>query len=384
MWTRRNVSRTGRKRIAAAVWTVLASGVALVVGVIVGGPPAQAQDAEGEASEVVEDEPFGTGQVVIDEGHIDIGPRFVDGAWTLMVRDDTVEPSEWRELSDVVLRASDAAIVEVPDDPDFAFLGEPGNDVWLLPQVQDLDILWPGWNTQEPEVATTINREVTWALHSVDGPGELILFVNEAFGQPNVLFDSTDAYPQAVGIETYTHAHGNWTFTEPGVYLLGIEMRAVTVDGEEVSDTALVQFAVGDEADPDDAFDAGEAAGPVDVAGEVEVAAPASDSDGEDGNDVDSGAGGEGVASPEESSSGSGSALPWLVAGAAALVVGGGAAVALARRRKASGASSVGISGEAEGSGETEDSGDEDGSSSGASGTDGSGEAEGSGDEDES
>jgi hypothetical protein len=32
------------------------------------------------------------GRVVIDDGHVDIGPRFVGDAWTIQVRDDTVSP----------------------------------------------------------------------------------------------------------------------------------------------------------------------------------------------------------------------------------------------------------------------------------------------------
>jgi putative ABC transporter-associated repeat protein len=229
---------------------VLAVTVVVAWAAAVTAPPAVAQEAEGESSPVEAGEAVGTGQVVIGDGHVDIGPRFVDGTWTLLVRDDTVDPSVWRHLSDTVLRATDAAMVQVPDDPDFAFLGSPGSSVWLLPQVQQPGILWPGWNTQDPEVATTIDREVTWTLAGVAGPGDFVLFVNGEFGEPGIVFDSRDPYPQETGIDTNTHAHGNWVFTTPGTYLLDIEMTASTVDGDDVSATGTLRVAIGDATDP--------------------------------------------------------------------------------------------------------------------------------------
>lgn len=200
-----------------------------------------------------ENEPTGTGQVVVADGHVDLGARFVDGAWRVQVRDDTVHPVVWRDLTDIVLHAVDIAGVTVPDGSEFAFLGRPGSRVWVLPQTQQPGIVWPGWNTQDPSVIEQVRREVTWRLHGVDGPGAFALFLTGEFGAPEVLFDSTAPYPQETGIELGSHVHGNWAFLAPGVYLLDIEILATTVDDETVAGRDTLRFFVGP-GDPTTAF----------------------------------------------------------------------------------------------------------------------------------
>jgi putative ABC transporter-associated repeat protein len=205
------------------------------------------------ASPVRASEPTATGRTVIGDGHVDMGARFVSGAWAIQVRDDTVRPAVWRNLTDVVWHVVDAAKLQVPDNPQFAFLGRPGSQVWVLPQVQRRGVLWPGWNTQDPEVAATVNREVTWTLHGVIGPGAFVLFANADFGAPRILFNSARPVPQRTGIDVGTHVHGNWVFTAPGSYLLDIAMSARTRDGRQVTDRELLRVYVG-AGDPAAAF----------------------------------------------------------------------------------------------------------------------------------
>lgn len=198
-------------------------------------------------------EPIGTGHTVIADGHVDLGPRFVDGAWRLQLRDDTSRPVVWRNLPDIVLHAVDTATVTLPPDPAFGFLGQAGTKVWVLPQTQQPGILWPGWNTQDPSVIGKLSREATWRLHAVAGPGHFALFLTGDFGAPRILFDSTKPYPQETGIEVGSHVHGNWAFSVPGVYVLDIEMLASTVDGGAVSDRKPLRIFVGS-GDPNAAF----------------------------------------------------------------------------------------------------------------------------------
>jgi putative ABC transporter-associated repeat protein len=182
---------------------------------------------------------------VITDGHVDLGARFVDGTFQVQLRDDTADPAVWRDLSDTVLHVVDAAAVTVPTDPAFAFLGPAGTRVWVLPQTQQPGIVWPGWNTQDPTVLERVDREVTWRLRGVDGPGTFSLFLTGEFGTPEVVFDSAKPYPQETGIEVGSHVHGNWVFGAPGAYLLDIEMLATTVDGDSVSDRATLRIFVG-------------------------------------------------------------------------------------------------------------------------------------------
>lgn len=192
------------------------------------------------------------GPAVIADGHVDVGPRFADGRWTIQMRDDTGPRPVWRDLSGTVLHAVDAARLRVPAG--FPFLGRPGARAWVVPQVQRRGVVWPGWNTQDREVARKVVREVTWRLHGVRGPGRFVLFLTDAFGAPRTLFDSARPYPQQIGIDVDTHVHGNWAFTAPGAYELDIEMRARTREGERVSDRGALRFAVG-AGDPAAAFE---------------------------------------------------------------------------------------------------------------------------------
>jgi surface-anchored protein len=185
---------------------------------------------------------------VINDGHIDIGPRFVDGTWTAQLRDDRDSESVWRDLEDVVLQIPDAALFPIPEG-DFGFLGETGQEIYMLPQVQASGIVWPGWNTQDPTVIDGVPGAVEWNLTEVDGPGEFTIFLTGTFGGAEILFNSAEALPQTVSVPRNTHAHGNWTFSEPGVYRLTIEFTATTGDGKTVQDTTDIQLAVGGAAD---------------------------------------------------------------------------------------------------------------------------------------
>ncbi|WP_158843872.1 TIGR03773 family transporter-associated surface protein [Saccharothrix deserti] len=194
-------------------------------------------------------------QVVISDGHVDLGPRFADGQWTVQLRDDTGDEPKWRALSDVVLHVAEAAKTAVPDDPAYDFLGDRGSPIWVLPQVEQDGVVWPGWNTQDPEVTAAIDREVTWRLHGVRGPGRFVLFLSGNFGAPTTIFTSTATTPQETGIEVGTHVHGNWVFGAPGTYLLDLEMAASTKDRGEVADRRVLRVHVGDDTDPRSAFD---------------------------------------------------------------------------------------------------------------------------------
>lgn len=198
-----------------------------------------------------------TGQAALSRGHVDIGPRFVDGEWTLMVHDDSVDPSVWRHLDETVFQISDKAVLKVPDDPAYGFIGAPGTPVYVVPQVQNPDVAWVGWNTQDPEVMETIDAGVTLTLTGVDGPGEVFVYLQAGnFGDADVLWDSTQDEPQDLWVDVNTHTHANWVFTEPGVYLVQTEVTADLIDGSTVTDTAVIRFAIGDATDIQGAYTA--------------------------------------------------------------------------------------------------------------------------------
>ncbi len=274
-------------RLVAALLAVAA--VALSGATPVAG---QAPDTDpGLAQTIEEDQATATGPADLDLGHVDMGPRFVDGEWTLMIHDDTVEPSVWRSLDDAVLQVRDTALLPVPDDPNYAFLDiEPGTEVHVVPQTQAPDVVWLGWNTQDPEVLAEVGRGVTMSLLGVDGPGTVTMYLQAGnLEPPDVLWSSTVAEAQPVWVEVNTHTHANWVFSEPGVYLLEVEVSADLISGETVSDTRTVRVAVGDGTSTDEARAAtyeGEVAAPPTeaehdrAAGEPAAAAAAPDDEG--------------------------------------------------------------------------------------------------------
>jgi surface-anchored protein len=225
-----------------------------------------------------------TGQKVLADGHVDIGPRFVDGEWTLMIHDDAArsggKESVWRHAGQTVLRVTDAALLQVPDDPTYRFLpSEPGADVYVVPQTQDPDVVWVGWNTQDPEVMDTIDRGVTMTLTDIQGPGELVVYLQSGdFAEPEVLWDSTGK-PKPVWVDVNTHTHANWVFSAPGVYLVRVEIRADLIDGSTVTDTRELRFAIGSGTSTGEAFAASWRGAAADAAGAPAAPPPAAGDD---------------------------------------------------------------------------------------------------------
>ena len=184
------------------------------------------------------EQPVASGRTEISSGHVDMGPRFNNGKFELMLHDDHGETPVWRSLDEVIYRGSDQAILEVPNDPRYSFVGAPaGSKVYVIPQTEAKGVIWPGWNTQDPQLVSKLNRGVN--------------LENGNFSAPQVLWSSTKNEPQKLWVEKNTHTHANWVFTAPGEYLLKVTASAELSDGSTVSDTRYLKFAVGDSANAD-------------------------------------------------------------------------------------------------------------------------------------
>ena len=233
-----------------------AGAVLTVLTVFLSAASAVATDDPNLDQQIDPDQAIATEQAVLSEGHVDIGPRYVDGQWTLLVHDDHAEPAVWRAMPNTVFQVTDASLTTVPDNPDYAFLpAAPATEVHVVPQAEQPGVVWVGWNTQDPTVMDTIDRGVTLTLRGVQGPGDLVVFLQSGtLGAPEVLWDSREAGPQDVWVEVNTHTHANWVFSEPGVYLVEVEVSADLISGEAESDTQVIRFAVGDATSTDEAF----------------------------------------------------------------------------------------------------------------------------------
>ncbi|OLT52609.1 hypothetical protein BJF88_13375 [Cellulosimicrobium sp. CUA-896] len=208
--------------------------------------------------------------VVLSEGHIDLFNLYLDaGRLTLAVVDDTQQ-----HTNRSVDRAPGAVTVSV--DPALAatpvpaagydFLGEPGDEVFVLPSSQTEGLPWPGWTTERLEkslpegvTASDLRYEI-----EADGPGSVSAWAGGLGGSPRIHFDSGDGGPDAVPVDVGAHVHTSWGFTEQGTYTLRVTAKGSLSDGTQLtSDTETYTFQVGEsQPDPDPGPDPGTDPGP--------------------------------------------------------------------------------------------------------------------------
>ena len=275
----------------------------------------------------------------ISVGHVDLGPRLIDGQWMAGLRHDAETGAVWRDPNQTVLRVGDAAIMTAPDSDDYPFLADvAGKPVYVVPQTQNPSVVWLGWNTQDPAVTATIDRGLTMRVGPVSGPGRAWLFLQSGtFGKPLLLADS-GAAPGDVWIDSGTHVHANWAFSAPGTYTATVTFLGTTTAGEAVSASTTLRFAVGDAASASEA---------------LAMAAPAAADAASAGSSASSSGAApaaSGAADPASSSSASGAAsggLPdWaflaiIAVAAASLLVIGALVVARSRRSRAEQAAAI-------------------------------------------
>lgn len=194
---------------------------------------------------VAANEPTSQTPAVIEAGHVDLGPRLIGGKLTVSLRDDSAASPVWRDPNKTVLRVRDGALIQVPQGEDYKFLAD-SKRVYVLPQTQKTQLVWLGWNTQDPAVTKLIKGGVNMRIEQVKGPGRSWLILQEGtFGKPKVLADSATS-AQDIWVDTNTHVHANWIFSKPGIYLVKVSFKATGVDGKTYQATTTLRFAVGD------------------------------------------------------------------------------------------------------------------------------------------
>ena len=343
----RSIPTACRRRVAALMVQIprLSMSVfALIVSalLVIAGAPSSFADPSPDpdlAQSVAAHEEWSNEASEIAVGHVDLGPRLIDGQWRAGLRHDAETGAVWRDPNQTVLRVSDAAIMTAPDSADYPFLADvAGKPVYVVPQTQNPGVVWLGWNTQDPAVTATIDRGLTMRVGPVSGPGRAWLFLQSGtFGKPLLLADS-GAAPGDVWIDSGTHVHANWAFSAPGTYTATVTFLGTTTAGEAVAATTTLRFAVGD------ATSASEA-----LAMAAPAAAPA---DGASASSSSSGAApaASGAGDPAGSSSADGAAsggLPdWaflaiIAIAAASLLVIGALVVARSRRSRAEQAAAI-------------------------------------------
>ncbi|WP_265523434.1 TIGR03773 family transporter-associated surface protein [Oerskovia flava] len=183
----------------------------------------------------------------ISDGHFDFGSRVEDGELVASVKDDRKQPASWVAPSSLTFRLGDASKDEVPAGGDFSFLGAAGTPIWSIGQVQESGVPWLGWNTQHPTLVEAATGPVTYTLDAVDGPGKLGVYATGNFGGVGAkYFGTMDGFPRSTSVPLNQHVHGNWAFTEQGVYKVTFTLSVPVAGGRTLSDTATLTFSVGD------------------------------------------------------------------------------------------------------------------------------------------
>ena len=280
--------RTGTPRAVSAAALLLSCALA-GAGVLTQPAPAQAtegaaasQTAPGEATETEATKPQ-----IISNVHTDtVSAKLVDNQLTLEAKYDTPEGEKgvWIDPRNTVFHLEDlpSARLTVPAADHFSFLGAPGETVWVAPQRQNYDLIWPGFSTEDAALVDAMRGgTLKIRLLGVDGPGRAEVFLTETFG-PRRIFSSVDQLGDwTMGIPQHTHM--NWAFGETGTYRFTFEAEAV-INGQTQKAQNTYTFVVGELPDEEDGGeDAPGGTGDADGTGDGETDA-GSDTPGKDQN----------------------------------------------------------------------------------------------------
>jgi len=179
-------------------------------------------------------------------GHTDIGIAFEDGAFDLHVHDEETD-TEYPP-GGAVLSVGVFAEQHIPDTVAFSFLGRPGYSTWILPAVENEELLFLGLGAEEIESGLFVDDALSMELVSVQGAGDFALYSLDGFGNPLVHMNSADGIgpADAVALVAGSHSHLNWAFNAPGTYLIGLRASGTLADGNQpvTSEVAYYTFTV--------------------------------------------------------------------------------------------------------------------------------------------
>ncbi|NGO40590.1 hypothetical protein G4L39_14480 [Limisphaera ngatamarikiensis] len=180
-------------------------------------------------------------------GHADVGVAFSDGELEMHVHHD-----EWGEFhpDEVWLKVAASARTAVPSAPAFAFLGDPGTALWILPASQRPDLLFLGLGAEEVAPGVFSGDVLRVTLKHWEGPGHFIVYQLDNFGTPTVWINTRDGVDtnDYVPLPAGGHIHVNWVFSAPGFYRLTFQASGTLVGtGRELTSTeAVYLFDVGE------------------------------------------------------------------------------------------------------------------------------------------
>jgi len=183
-------------------------------------------------------------QHVMSVGHADVLEVTVSGeSLILQIKDDSNIPAPgvvFRDPAETVLHAKPGpgpagSQLAVPANAAFGFLGAPGDPVWILPEVQNPNLLWPGLSTERISGGVLQGNQVQVHLDAVIGPGSFHLYNVSPFGAPVIRYTTDQPFPQTISTSNNTHAHYSWAFSAEGTYTMTFRATATLANGTPVT-----------------------------------------------------------------------------------------------------------------------------------------------------
>lgn len=185
-------------------------------------------------------------EAVYTEGDIDIGVAYEDG-WDLHIHNEEAEIEH--EPDGALFYVAPEALTTRPASSQFDFLGiAAGADYYRLPQVQNPELLFLGFGTEEIAAGTFVGGSVAVTLQAVNGPGQFAVWQAGDTG-PNVFWTTADGInaQDTLTLLEGAHTHFNLGFTAKGRYEVTVVARGLLDNGsttEEVSVPATYYFSV--------------------------------------------------------------------------------------------------------------------------------------------
>lgn len=182
------------------------------------------------ADPVVKDDP-----IRLDIGHID--------AFNLVLKDDKTIRLVLKEdaTGSHVLRTPESvelAIKSAAYSKNLPAAGIPAGaptNLYLLPLVQDTDLIWPGWDSQGIGSEYGPQAKVDIDVSKVDGPGDVYLWTSGTLEGTSQLLKDTWKFPGVIHQDFLAHVHANWGFTAPGTYKFTAKASVKSADGTKTS-----------------------------------------------------------------------------------------------------------------------------------------------------
>ena len=137
--------------------------------------------------------------------------------------------------------------ITLPENGDFAFIGEPGETYVQAPSGatgSNHKPIWYGFGAESDlDVDNVHNGRVALDLISVDGPGDMEQYnynPNDVFNLARVV-GTTESSSHSISIKPAEHTHLNTLFTKPGRYELTYRVSSRTNDGKFVTSEPRTQ-----------------------------------------------------------------------------------------------------------------------------------------------